>query len=219
MIETKRPIFFSGENPGLTLHVPGTEQIVATASYWHCTDSPWGVGHALVLWLATNTPAIGHGGVFTNNLGLARVLVENLTQYFFRISGYSYSDFGTCRSSLWTQLWRDVISSALPSAKYTNRVGVAWRTGSKTNCLDWLSSREGDVLFDHSHLPMSNWAYKTEWPFDRRRSKNRTKCKWVIFKHGISCLCRNMDRATGRKEWIRKVNLWQNWGSLGVAVN
>ena len=82
MIEIKRPIFFSGENPGMTLHVPGTEQIAAIASYWYCTDSPWGVGHALVLWLATSTSDVGHGSIFTDNLDLARVLAENLTQYF-----------------------------------------------------------------------------------------------------------------------------------------
>lgn len=73
--------FFSGENPGMTLLVPGTEQITAIASYWYCTDSLWGVGHALVLWLATDA-GFGHGSIFTDNLNLARVLVENLTQYF-----------------------------------------------------------------------------------------------------------------------------------------
>ena len=85
MTEIKRPVFFSGENPGMTLYVPGTEQVVAVASYWHCTDSPWGIGHALILWLTTGTtPAtdIGPGGIFTDNLDLAQVLVKNLTQHF-----------------------------------------------------------------------------------------------------------------------------------------
>jgi hypothetical protein len=83
MSEIKRPVFFSGENPGMSLYVPGTEQLAAVASYWYCTDSPWGVGHALVLWLGT-TPStnIGQGGIFTDNLSLAQMLVKDLTQYF-----------------------------------------------------------------------------------------------------------------------------------------
>jgi hypothetical protein len=85
MSEIKRPVFFSGENPGMTLYVPGMEQAVAVASYWHCTDSPWGVGDALVLWLDTEiapSTDVGQGYVFTDNLELAHVLVKNLTQYF-----------------------------------------------------------------------------------------------------------------------------------------
>lgn len=85
MTEIKRPILFSGENPGMTLYVPETEQVVAVASYWYCTDSPWGVGHALILWLpAGTTPAtdIGHGSIFTDNLDLAQILVKDLTQHF-----------------------------------------------------------------------------------------------------------------------------------------
>ncbi len=77
MSEVKRPVFFSGENPGMTLYLPGTEQAVAIASYWYCTDSPWGVGHALVLWLGT-----GQGGIFTDNLHLGQVLVKDLTRHF-----------------------------------------------------------------------------------------------------------------------------------------
>lgn len=82
MSKIKRPVFFSGENPGMTLYIPGTEQLAAVASYWICTDSPWGVGHALVLWLGTPVPGIGQGGIFTDNPALAKVLVKDLTQYF-----------------------------------------------------------------------------------------------------------------------------------------
>ena len=85
MTEIKRPVFFSGENPGMTLYLPGTEQVVAVASYWHCTDSPWGTGHALVLWLATNTTSIsdtGPGAIFTDNMNLAYILVNKLTRHF-----------------------------------------------------------------------------------------------------------------------------------------
>jgi hypothetical protein len=82
MVEAKRPIFFSGENPGMTLYAHGTEETVAVASYWHCMDSPMGVGHALVLWLKDENKVIGHGGIFTDNLKLAEILVKKLTQHF-----------------------------------------------------------------------------------------------------------------------------------------
>lgn len=85
MTEIKRPVLFSGENPGMTLYAPGTDQMVAVASYWVCTDSPYGVGHVLILWLAVENTAVsdvGHGGIFTDNHDLAQVLVENLTQHF-----------------------------------------------------------------------------------------------------------------------------------------
>jgi hypothetical protein len=82
MAEIKRPVFFSGENPAMTLYIPGTEEVSAVASYWYCTDSPHGLGHALILWLADETTGIGHGGVFTDNLELAKVLVSKLARHF-----------------------------------------------------------------------------------------------------------------------------------------
>ncbi len=82
MVDVKRPIFFSGENPGMTLYAPNTEETIAVASYWHCTDSPWGVGHALVLWLKNEDASVGNGCIFTDNLELAQILVEKLTQHF-----------------------------------------------------------------------------------------------------------------------------------------
>jgi hypothetical protein len=85
MTEIKRPVLFSGENPGMTLYIPGTEQATAIASYWHCTDSPYGVGHTLILWLAEETaPAfeIGQGCILTDNVNLAQALVTKLTRHF-----------------------------------------------------------------------------------------------------------------------------------------
>jgi len=82
MTEIKRPVFLSGENPAMTLYVPGTEQVIAVASYWNCTDSPHGVGHVLILWFAGETTDIGHGGIFTDNSELAKKLVDKLTQHF-----------------------------------------------------------------------------------------------------------------------------------------
>jgi hypothetical protein len=82
MAEIKRPVFFSGENPAMTLYMPNTEQVTAVASYWYCTDSPHGMGHTLILWLADETTNIGHGGIFTDNTELAKVLVNKLTRHF-----------------------------------------------------------------------------------------------------------------------------------------
>jgi hypothetical protein len=69
----------------MTLYVPGTEQAVAIASFWHVAYSPHGTGNALVLWLAEN-PLPGSpfspGGIFSDNLPLARLLVDTLTRHF-----------------------------------------------------------------------------------------------------------------------------------------
>ncbi len=84
-INIKRPVFVCGENPGMTLYKPDTDQPVAVASYWHVTYSPQGTGNALVIWLdESNFPesAIASGGVFTDNLPLAHILTDTLTQHF-----------------------------------------------------------------------------------------------------------------------------------------
>jgi hypothetical protein len=97
MSEIKRPVFFSGENPGMTLYVPGTEQATAIVSYWHCTDSLLGPGHALVLWLDTKTSPrtdVGQGRIFTDNPDLAQMLVKNLTQYFPEFRDVPVEDLG-----------------------------------------------------------------------------------------------------------------------------
>jgi hypothetical protein len=93
MTEVRRPVFMSGENPGITLYEPGTENIRAVASYWHCTDSPLGVGHVLILWAGSACQAI-----FTDHLTLARRLVEQLTQYFPEFQGVPVPDFSYCES-------------------------------------------------------------------------------------------------------------------------
>lgn len=84
-IETKRPVFLCGENPAMTLYAPWAEQAVAIASFWHVTYSPQGTGDALVLWLDKNalpdSPLLP-GGVFSDNLPLAHLLIETLTRHF-----------------------------------------------------------------------------------------------------------------------------------------
>jgi len=85
-VDIKRPVFLSGENPGMTLYTPSTDKPIAVLSYWHVTDSPHGTGNTLVIWLdetiASEAIQLFPGGIFTDNISLARELVETLTQYF-----------------------------------------------------------------------------------------------------------------------------------------
>lgn len=84
-VDIKRPVFLSGENPGMTLYEPDTDNPIAILSYWHVTDSPYGTGNALILWLneALLSKTIPFsGGIFSDQLPLARTLTETLTQYF-----------------------------------------------------------------------------------------------------------------------------------------
>ena len=46
-VDIKRPVFLSGENPGMTLYETNTDHPIAILSYWHVTDSPHGIGNAL----------------------------------------------------------------------------------------------------------------------------------------------------------------------------
>ena len=78
-VNIKRPVFLCGENPGMTLFSPGLDRPVAVASYWHVTYSPHGIGNALVLWLDEDP---GSSGVYTDNLPLARILINTLIRHF-----------------------------------------------------------------------------------------------------------------------------------------
>jgi hypothetical protein len=85
MPDIKRPVLFCGENPGITLYAPATDRVVAVVSYWHCTYSSLGSGHALVLWQhqpLEQQASMPSSAVFTDNAPLAQMLVDTLTQYF-----------------------------------------------------------------------------------------------------------------------------------------
>lgn len=88
MTEIRRPVYMSGENPGMTLRASGTGELQAIASYWHCTDSPLGVGHAMILWTCQwGEQHDFHGVVLSDNRPLAKSLVETLTQHFPEFQG------------------------------------------------------------------------------------------------------------------------------------
>jgi hypothetical protein len=84
-VEIKRPVFVCGENPAVSLFTPGTQQLIAVASYWQITHSAHGPGNALVLWLAEKAlpgSQFSPSGIFSDNIPLARLLVNSLTRYF-----------------------------------------------------------------------------------------------------------------------------------------
>ena len=78
-------VIFSGENPGLTLYRPGTEQVVAAVSYWRCVYSEHGDGNALLIWVDPAGSGLGElvpHAIYTDNVRMARLVTERFTQHF-----------------------------------------------------------------------------------------------------------------------------------------
>ena len=74
----------------MSLYAPWAEQAVAIASFWHVTYSLQGTGNALVLWLdksALPDSPLMPGGIFSDNLHLAHLLIETLTRHFSEFEG------------------------------------------------------------------------------------------------------------------------------------
>jgi hypothetical protein len=81
----KRPVIFTGENPGLSLFHPESGALVAAASYWRCTYSAHGEGNALIIWLDRAAAGAGEGtltAIFADNAPMARFVTDTLTQHF-----------------------------------------------------------------------------------------------------------------------------------------
>lgn len=86
-------VIFSGENPGLTLYKPGTEQVVAAASYWRCMYSEHGEGNALLIWVDPNNSGLGGlvpHAIYTDNAGVARLVADRFTQHFGTFSEHGF---------------------------------------------------------------------------------------------------------------------------------
>jgi hypothetical protein len=78
-------VIFSGENPGLTLYKPGTEQVVAAVSYWRCVYSEHGDGNATLIWVDPDASGLGDSAphaIYTDNPGVAQLVTERFTQHF-----------------------------------------------------------------------------------------------------------------------------------------
>jgi hypothetical protein len=85
IMSAQRPsVVFSGENPGLTLYKPGTDQVVAAASYWRCVYSEHGEGNVLLIWVDQSAAAGGSAphAIYADNDGVAKLVATNFTQYF-----------------------------------------------------------------------------------------------------------------------------------------
>jgi len=83
--QIKRPVIFTGENPGLSLFHPDSGALVVAASYWRCTYSAHGEGNALILWLDRAAAGIGEGtltAIYADNAPMARFVTDTLNQHF-----------------------------------------------------------------------------------------------------------------------------------------
>ncbi|MDP8908370.1 MAG: hypothetical protein M3N47_04475 [Chloroflexota bacterium] len=93
--ELKRPVIFAGENPMILLYAPGSNDIVAAATYWRCVYSPEGEGNALIIWV---DPAVsGRGdrapcGLYADNVTMALMVWTNFTQHFGPFQGRGIED-------------------------------------------------------------------------------------------------------------------------------
>jgi hypothetical protein len=86
-------VVFPGENPGLTLMKPGTDERVALASYWRCVYSEYGEGNALLIWVDPSASGLGESAphaIYTDNPGVAKLVTERFNQHF---GGYSDHNF------------------------------------------------------------------------------------------------------------------------------
>lgn len=147
MAEIKCPVFFSGENPAMTLYDPSTEQAAAVVSYWHCTDSQWGPGHALVLWLASEDTDLGSGGIYSDNLALAKGLVQTLTQHFpefadVPIGALPYTGEAVCGHSYDGARYQVVCDTA------KLRIEIAWNDILDRKQVIWPAFPTGETAFD-----------------------------------------------------------------------
>jgi hypothetical protein len=150
MSEIKRPIFMCGENPGLRLYEPETEHLVTVASYWHCTYSPHGLGNALVLWLdasrMSGMTVYRGGGIFTDNVPLARALVETLTQHFPEFRGLPVTDLpyveAVCEHVF------DGIRYAAQCRAADAQVEVVWEELLDQKYLNWPQFSTGSTAYD-----------------------------------------------------------------------
>jgi hypothetical protein len=149
MPDVSRPVLFCGENPGLTLYAPASNDAIAVASYWHCTHSPLGNGHALVLWLDPRAVPDRHwrGGIFADNLPLARMLVENLTQHFPEFHGVPVTDLPYMTADC-HHTSDGARSYTVQCASGAERLAVAWLDPLDHKQIRWPSFPAGPAAYD-----------------------------------------------------------------------
>lgn len=97
MANTNGSVIFSGENPGLTLFKPGTDEVVAVTSYWRSVYSAAGDGNALLLWVAPGATDIAEASgthIYADNAGMARLVADRFNAHFenFRDRGFGSAE-------------------------------------------------------------------------------------------------------------------------------
>ena len=129
----KSPVVFCGENPGLTLHAPGGDAVVAAASYWRCTYSPAGEGNALILWHA------GAGGgvtraIYADNAALGRFVADTFTQHFADFQGHGFDRVAPTPARFFQES---------DSRRYHR---VVCHAGEQAIVLDWRDVRDRQMI-------------------------------------------------------------------------
>lgn len=142
-------VVFSGENPGLTLMKPGTEERVAAASYWRCVYSEHGEGNALLIWVDRGASGLGElapHAIHADNPGVARLVTERFTRHFdnFKDLGFggmepAYARFFQDSDSRWYHrvvcntgsqvielLWWDVADYQMVNRQGRELGGTTW---------------------------------------------------------------------------------------------
>ncbi len=119
------------------------------ASYWDCWASPWGIGHALILWLEPGTTApriIGRGGIFTDNLALAQGLVNTLAQHFPEFRGIPLAQLpyveALCRHTFDGDSYRVVCQAA------ETQIEIAWGNILDRKQIIWPRFPAGPAEYD-----------------------------------------------------------------------
>jgi hypothetical protein len=97
--DRSRPVLFAGENPVMRLFRPGTDKVLALASYWHAGYSEYGEGSALLLWTHPSESGLAAPlhAVYADNLEVARLVSRKFNQYF---AGFAELGFGALEPEL-----------------------------------------------------------------------------------------------------------------------
>lgn len=88
-------VVFSGENPGLTLYKPGTEDRVAAVSYWRCVYSEHGEGNAMLIWVDAEGSGLGDiapHAIYTDNPAMAKLVTERFNRHFGGFSDLGFEN-------------------------------------------------------------------------------------------------------------------------------
>jgi hypothetical protein len=149
MMQIRRPVFVSGENPGMTLYESGTERAAAVASYCQCELTPWGVGRALILWLPQGMTSAGtemYSGVYTDNPEMAMGLVSSLTQHFPEFHGIPLAELACVKADCMHAFDGGACRVACKTAR--QRIDLEWAEVLDRMQMAWSRFPAGKASFD-----------------------------------------------------------------------